>query len=271
MQKEDMDVLLDLLQELSSKFELSTTERDYFYSEFRKIYSNVEFRHSYAELSHFAEEKITPDSREELVAKLDLLLAYADENFHENDDKRTIKGVGKLADHLELETLRLARIEQIKIISDKVSLEKLQTEVLIRDNVEKIQNQQDDIKNMNTQMVSVLGIFSAVVLAFFGGMSYFTSVFSNLNNIPLHKLLIIASILGLVICDSIYTLLNFIFLIIRQDKMRQNKVLMNFPILAVNITLIIILFLGIMMWISNFDSEASSEIHSTSSIVMEEN
>lgn len=101
---------------------------------------------------------------------------------------------------------------------------------------------------MNTQMVSVLGIFAAVVVAFFGGMSYFTSAFSNINEAPLYKTLIITSILGMVICDSIYMLLNFIFIILRQDKIHRGKVFGNWVIKLVNIVLVIMLIIGIVVW-----------------------
>lgn len=256
MQKDSMDVLLDLLSDLSCYCdELNNEDRNRFYKSFREIYSNEEFRHSYAVLSHFAEEKITPDSRDGLVTNLDLILSYADEHYDSQIDKRSIKGIGKLADHLELENLRLSRIEQIKIIGEKVSLEKSQAEILIKDNTEKIQSQQEEIKNMNTQMVSVLGIFSAVVLAFFGGLSYFTSAFSNLNNIPLSKALMLASILGLVICDTIYMLLNFILSIIRQDKLIQKRAWGDFSIKFVNIALILIFIASAIMWIAKFDPE----------------
>lgn len=249
MEKEDMDVLLSTLLGLSEIYEMNDDQIVCFYESFKNIYSNNDFRHSYAELSHFAEEQITPDSREELVSHLDLILGYADENFCE--DREIIKKIGKLADHLELENLRLARIEQIKIISDKVSTEKTQAEILIKDNVSQIQKQQEEIKNMNTQMVSVLGIFSAVVLAFSGGMSYFSSTFSNLHNMPLYKTLLMGSIMGLVLFNTVYILLKFIISINQFEHIKLGKSSSK-TVFFINIILIIALIASVIMWFTDF-------------------
>lgn len=249
MEKEAMEVLLETLLNLSSLYEMDDNQIVSFYKSFKDIYSNNDFRHSYAELSHFAEEQITPDSREELVSHLDLILSYADENFCE--DREIIKKIGKLADHLELENLRLARIEQIKIISNTVSTEKAQTEILINDNASQIQKQQEEIKNMNTQMVSVLGIFSAVVLAFSGGMSYFSSTFSNLHNMPLYKTLLMASIMGLVLFNTVYILLKFIISINRFEHAKLGKGSSR-TVFFINIILIITFVASLVMWLIDF-------------------
>lgn len=132
MAKDNTDDLLDVLQDLSNNYELTDESSEEFYIKLKNIYSNEDFRHSYAKLSRFAEKEITPDAREQLVHNLDSILRYADEfvGNGRGTDSDVIKKIKKLEDHLELESIRLSRMEQIKIIGEKVFWKKLMLNLL---------------------------------------------------------------------------------------------------------------------------------------------
>lgn len=87
----------------------------------------------------------------------------------------------------------------------------------------KINHFSKENKNLQTQVISILGIFSAIVVAFFGGFSYFTSTFSNLHNIAAPKAVVIASILGIVIYNTIYVLLNFILYFVKRSEQDRSE------------------------------------------------
>ncbi len=251
MFQDEMENLEIKLKEISEELEPSENKIKEYYAFLKNIYSNEDFRHSYAELSRFSEE-VLPDSRDILIANLDLVLSYA--NNHTNDstnDKNIIKRIGKLADHLELETIRLSRIEQIKRLGEKVSAEKKEAEELISQNKEKLEKYNTAIDNMNTQMVSVLGIFSAVVIAFFGGMSYFSSVFSVLKEAPVYTVLMIGSFLGIVVINTIYFLLRYILIIIHKEKIIGKAHTQKY----INIFLTIVCIASVVMWILDFRPE----------------
>ena len=249
MEKDKTDFLLEILKTLSEKYDPDESILSLTYKELKDVYSDEDFRHSYAVLSVFS-EKLTPDSREELVANIDCILLYADKNFKASD-KNIIKRIGKLADHLELENIRLSRIEQIKLIAQNVTLEKKSIEVLINDNKRQIIKQQKSIDNINVQTISVLGIFSAIVIAFFGGMSYFSSVFSNINESPIYVSLAIASILGIVIINTIYLLLKYMLVIIQKERLLYG----GRVYVVINVLLVITLIMSIIMWMFDFRPE----------------
>ena len=126
-----------------------------------------------------------------------------------------------------------------------------------------------DIKSMNAQMVSVLGIFSAVIIAFFGGLSYFTSVFANANEMPIYKALMLVSLLGLVIFNTVLFLLRFILLIVRDDTIKNKKLFGGTTVKTLNGILITLLITSIIMWIIGFnpDSKSNKNENNSSSIV----
>lgn len=166
MSEDLMPNLLNLLKELANpKFvELDDSEKDRFYKELKLIYSNKEFRHSYAELSEFSEKNLTPDSRDILVNNLDLILDYA--NDLQDKDEFVLNRIAKLADHLQLEALRLARIESIKRIGTRAEDNRKKAEELSISNLKELKEMKDSLvkaetqlKDINSQLVAVLGIF----------------------------------------------------------------------------------------------------------------
>ena len=73
------------------------------------------------------------------------------------------------------------------------------------------------VKNAQNEMMAVLSIFSAVVIAFFGGINFITSAITSLDNAPLYKSVFITLIAGFVIFNSIIILMYLITQIIGRD------------------------------------------------------
>lgn len=64
-------------------------------------------------------------------------------------------------------------------------------------------------KNINSQQISILGVFAGVITAFIGGFGITVNIFSNLvNKVPLAKIITISSILFIGISCTIYLLLS---------------------------------------------------------------
>ena len=57
-------------------------------------------------------------------------------------------------------------------------------------------------------MISILGIFAAIVFAFLGGFSTLTGLLSNLQNLGPYKIVFAASIIGFIIFNLIAFLLS---------------------------------------------------------------
>ena len=108
------------------------------------------------------------------------------------------------------------------------------------------ENLQKQIKGVEKEYITILGIFAAIVLAFVGGITFSTSVLQNISATSIFRLLLVVDFLAFVLINTIYILLKFIFAI--NDK---NTKLFN--IKALNIACLLIAIIIVISWIFNVD------------------
>ena len=86
--------------------------------------------------------------------------------------------------------------------------------------VQSIEEQFKDVKeklnNFNMESITVLGIFSGIVMAFFGGMSFFNGVLNNIHQVSKYRITLITLIIG-------FTIFNIMFLLIYSISKIVNK------------------------------------------------
>lgn len=120
------------------------------------------------------------------------------------NDEQTIKIVTKLADHIDL---ALAQ-ERYFIDYNKEELNDKINEV---DSFMKDVNRlNDNFNSLNSQIISVLGIFTAIAFILFGGISSAASILDKIENISIGLLLIFGGVWGLIIYNTIYFLIYYI-------------------------------------------------------------
>lgn len=125
-----------------------------------------------------------------------LLLEVLEDN-HSNCSEKSEdirKFIIKLYDHFQL---ALYQIENTDKQHEK-SIEKTRKEL------------QKEVKGMEKEYISILGIFSSVVLAFVGGLTFSTSVLNNVDNVSIYRLVAIALIIGFVFINMIGGLMDFV-------------------------------------------------------------
>ncbi len=66
------------------------------------------------------------------------------------------------------------------------------------------------VENAQNDIIAILGIFAAVVLAFVSGIAFSTSVLQNIANASIYKILFVSSGIVLVLTNLIYMLLRFV-------------------------------------------------------------
>ena len=105
--------------------------------------------------------------------------------------KKLYRFVIKLKDHIFLEFIRLSEIrnenarmeEELKKLEDTgKSLEKMENELR-----KSIDNTTKETKNIYLQMVSILGIFTAIVITVFGGISVVSGIVDGLSMATLEE------------------------------------------------------------------------------------
>lgn len=101
------------------------------------------------------------------------------------------------------------------------------------------ENLQKQIKGVEKEYISILGIFAAIVLAFVGGITFSTSVLQNISVVSVFRLLLVVDFLAFVLINVIYILVKFIFTINEKDAKLFNIKALNIACLAIAIIIVI--------------------------------
>lgn len=116
---------------------------------------------------------------------------------------------------------------------------------------EKSQEYKEEIKSSERKMhesnVTILGIFSAVVLTFNASLVFSSSVLESINNANIYKIAFISLVIGFVIFNVLFGLFTFILHIIKSNK-KQNLVVF----FVTNILIFIMIGLSIFSWSKGF-------------------
>lgn len=161
---------------------------------------------------------------------------------HQSDGKleKALKGIDELYDHIMLEIVRITdhkgRIDKINEIINKFQQESkdnferydisltqtvAQFENKFREADELISKQsvaieeisksakklKKKVNNVYSQFVSILGIFTAIVLVFFGGVSVFSNVLTNIHQAKWYQIGFGVSAIGIVMFDVVFMFL----------------------------------------------------------------
>lgn len=128
---------------------------------------------------------------------VDKLLQYVlDEENKVSEDTRKI--CVKLYDHFQL---NLIQIESASVITkDGIA-------TAMRDEVEESHK---EIKGIQKEYITILGIFAAIMLAFVGAFTFSTSVLNNLGKADILELVVVALVIGLVFVLLISILIDFL-------------------------------------------------------------
>lgn len=225
--------LTDILKEISSKNPNEFQEESCIFrvaGELKEYYKNNEGRHSYADVSTFVYNSEQGDF-EYILENLQSLQKYYKSKDEDNTFKDCAIKVFKLVDHIKLELNREDHIQEryIRDINSKLSenirenLSKFKDNLITKEtNInnrykeideqceELLENQRNEIKGLNNNLISVLGIFSAVILSFFGGLSILGSVLNNIHKVSRYRLSFSIILICLCIFNTIFMLLYII-------------------------------------------------------------
>lgn len=122
--------------------------------------------------------------------------------------------IKKLVDYVLMEIQR--SIDQDNIKNQVQTMKNIIAEFKTaeRQNRQKMDTHETKMEKMQGEFITILSIFSAVIIAFFGGISILGSVFSNVHNISRYKLIFTILALGFIMFNLIYMLLYTISKII---------------------------------------------------------
>lgn len=173
------------------------------------IYKDPEFRHSYAIISSCM-EGYNPDQLDSLPVYLGRVIVFAETQGDSEEVRRVTKSVRKLLDHIELECVRLNRMSQVKHYADEAKRIQAAAMMLNQSTKEAGKRLDERVDGFHEQSITILGIFSAVVVGFMSGLSMFTSGFNKLTEIDLYVVCFYSVLVGIIVFDILFMLIFFI-------------------------------------------------------------
>ena len=236
-------LLQKLLIELAAEnCKLDDAELDRYMTKLIEIYQGG-FRHSYSGIFGMI---TTIDSEDKLsIEILQQNIAFIHENYQEWSRKREesvpedlLKSLNKLEDHINLD---ISRITYTKKITEEMEEKSRATNSNL-----KIINKKAE--NMQKEHVTILGIFSSIVITFVAGMVFSSSVLNNIDKVSIYRLVFIMALIALMIFNLVYLLLDFIAKINNQFILTESQGKKPAIIEYINMVLFAILFLDFVLW-----------------------
>lgn len=199
-------------------------EGDKEYNEMMKFISNTlhqiyftGFRHSYSNISStinsiFEKSKNTNEVGYQILKNLESI-----ENKINNLSKSKYI---KLYDHVSLEIKRINSETALNNLKNQIEQEIKKNES-VKNEISKVHN---ETENLNNQLVSILGIFTGIIIAFFGGISIISGALSNMHLVNRFKLVFVIALTGLIVVDAIVLLMLSIGKIFNQQYVQIIKI-----------------------------------------------
>ena len=109
-----------------------------------------------------------------------------------------------------MECVRLNRMSQVKRYADEAK--RIQGEALKLNKSTRTTSKRLDerVNGFHEQSITILGIFSAVVVGFMSGLSMFTSGFNKLTEVSLYIVSFYSVLVGIILFDILFMLIFFI-------------------------------------------------------------
>lgn len=208
--KKLQDRLTELIGSVVEEIELSSTSISKFSSELCDIYSSHNFRHAYSEIS-IAIEALVADQRDVLCDNFRLLQegveVELENRTEESEDKDIIRQkIAKLCDHIDLESIRLARIDRVEYIGREASTALTAADGKLKETEDKANELSDRVSDYHAQSISILGIFSGLVITFSSVIQFSTTTLNSISNTDAYKVTYF-------LCLAFYFLFNILFML----------------------------------------------------------
>lgn len=224
------DKLNKIINELAESQGIFSDRKKFndYYMKLRSIYivsGSANFAHSHNEIfSILAELDSSNKSLEILGQNVSLLYEHC---INRGEDA-LLESVFQLYDNINLD---IARINYIKAVDRRLDStgQNLMNEIKsTREEADKVKKSTDGLKstidemsgkvnNAYSEFVSILGIFSAIVLVFFGGTSIFGNIISNMEKTCIYISIIMCVITGAVVFNIIFMFIYFLAKILNRS------------------------------------------------------
>lgn len=201
--------LTNLIRKIAENSKLDDKALNSYKEKFKEIYS-CDYRHEYSKITDLLFQIEDSEERAFLSGKIKDI----GNSIEDNELKRRVL---KLWDHINLENIRLEKLKKISQEANSAFIEvseikqKYSELEKLADSVDsKIKEMNKDIDNSTSKSITILGIFSGIVMAFTGGLSFIASSLQNMNQVSIYRLILVLTLLSTAIFDIIFMLMYMI-------------------------------------------------------------
>lgn len=191
---------------------------------FLEIYVD-NFRHNYSLLYSTLVDINTGNENscfDYLITNLLNISRYAEIRMPENRDLSL--QLSKLSDHINLEYSRIKEQEKMLSSINTVMSQLADASLAVEDATTAVENATaaaesatNKAEKIQVDILAVLSIFSAVVLAFMGSITLLGSAMQSIKDVRVYKLVLICSFCGIVIFNTLFVLLYIVSKIINKS------------------------------------------------------
>ena len=120
------------------------------------------------------------------------------------------RSIEKLLDHIELECVRLNRMDEVKNFAKIAKEDQKEALQLVQTTQEETEQLNKKVKGFHEQSITILGIFSAVVVGFMAEFSLFSGGFDKLTPQNVYAVTFYCVMVGAIIFDTLFMLIFFV-------------------------------------------------------------
>jgi hypothetical protein len=187
-----------------------------------------------------------------LTQNIEFLRQYVDEKYCDESSgayDRGVRQIVKLLDHLNLEASRLQMMRK-----SAYEIEGLRRQ--LDDSREESRKVKKDLEKatrkaagLQTEFISILSVFSAVVLLFVADTQAISSAMISMQNSSIFRVILVVSMCGLLLFNGLFMLFQFISYIITKNSSNETRMLrFGMPLFWVDVILIFIMVADVAVW-----------------------
>lgn len=170
-------------------------------------------RHSYSVISRVLYDNLDDNNQEDetyFYENIENIIRYI-KKYDEENDCAYVEHIFKLEDHIKLELLRFTELkEKEQKINSEIEQKLTNSQKSFKKLDNDLKRQKRNIEGLNNQIIAILGIFSAIIITFFGGINFLEGTLSSAAQVRTYKLVLMVAVVGLVMFNIIFLLLTFI-------------------------------------------------------------
>lgn len=185
------------------------------------------FKHQYSDFFPIILKILEDDNQyniEYLSNNLDSLGTYLDEQTSQGITTFDMIYIPftKLCDHLDLQ-IRQTNYYKSMLLKSNDASQDLQSAIMqLNDANSRIDDATKRANTMQTELISILGIFAAIVMTFSGGFTFLGSCIAAISNATYYESVIIAALIcGMALFNTIFLMMYFV------SKLTERNVLSN--------------------------------------------